>query len=214
MIRPSPRLRASTCVALVVLVLIATACSSPSRTPARQAAAKPTSSAAAAVTVSRTFSPYTVDGTLTAAVSSHLTGDCWTSSIALAGAHTYRCLANNQILDPCFAPPSGAKPSSVACFTDPWTPGVQLMLTQPLPTTEPGTRSTPWALQLADGTRCVVLTGTVDQVGSLDLEYRCGSTGEAGLVASTPGTQALQVQYRASDTDTLHAVTVAIAWHG
>ena len=209
-------------VAVVLVLLAATACSSASaptahRPTAHQAVAKASSSPAAPTTVTSTFAPYAADGTLTATVSEHLAGNCWTSSIALPSAHTYRCLADNQILDPCFAPPTAIAPSVIACFTDPWTPGIDLRLTQPLPAADPGSRSTPWAIQLSDGVRCVVLTGTVDQVGALDLEYRCGTTGEAGLVSSTASaasTAALRVEYRASTAQPLQELTVTTEWRG
>ena len=220
MIRPSRRLRASTfggaVTWMVAVAILVTACSSPgtSATSASPAAPGPTSQVAAATTVTREFTPYTADGQLAIAVATHLSGSCWTTSIALPSAHTYRCLADNQILDPCFAPAAVAKPTSVACFTDPWTSGVELTLSQPLPAADAGTRSMPWAVQLVDGTRCVALTGTVDQVGDLDLEYGCGSTGEAGLVPSAPSSATLQVEYRASDAQPLHQVAVATAWRG
>ena len=164
-----------------------------------------------ATTASETFNPYDASGALTVATSSDETGSCWTTSIALPSPTTFRCMSGNTILDPCFVPAHTADPKTAACFTDPWSPGVRLVLTAALPKPDASARTTPWALELANGARCVTVTGTVDQVGSVDLRYGCGGTAEAGLVG-TPGS-ALSALYRASDTQTLTPVAVRTAWH-
>jgi hypothetical protein len=186
-----------------------TACTGKTTPPAPPS--HPATSPVSATTATKTFSPYNAEGVLTAATSTAASGNCWTTSIALPGATDYRCMAGNQILDPCFAPPHVTAPKTVACFTDPWSPGVLLTLTAALPSPDAATRSTPWALELSDGTHCVAITGTVDQVGDLDLGYSCGGSAEAALVG-TAGT-AWSVQYRASDDQPLHSVAVSTAWH-
>jgi len=162
--------------------------------------------------MAKTFTPYSAAGQLTARTSSTVSGSCWTSSIALSDPLAFRCISNNQILDPCFVAPHAIAPRAVACFANPWTPGVLLSLTDKLPAPDPGTRTTPWALELADGTHCVAITGTVDQVGTLDMGYACGGNAQAGLVASSgPGT-AQSVELRSSPAAPLHAEAVRTTW--
>lgn len=212
MIRPSLRLRASTMTGLVAAALALTACSSVQHAAAGPKA-KPTTSPVSATTMAKTFTPYDSAGAITATVGSRATGNCWTNSIADPSASTYRCIAGNQILDPCFAPPAQPHAGTVACFTDPWSPGVLLSLTGPLPASRPATRPTPWALELAGGARCVGLTGTVVQVGSTDLTYGCGGAAEAGLGRSAGVGAELTVEYRSSTSQALHPVAVRVAWH-
>jgi len=207
-IRPSLRLRASICLGAVAAAVALAGCSgSPSAKTST-----PATSPVSATTMTKTFTPYNTAEQLTARTTVSATGSCWTSSIALSDPLAFRCISNNQILDPCFAPPHVTAPRTVACFTDPWTPGLLLSLTDKLPARDPSTRTMPWALELADGTHCVRLTGTVDQVGSLDLGYGCGGGAQAGLVASSgPGT-AQSVELRASGSAPLHAEAVRTTW--
>jgi hypothetical protein len=204
-IRPSHRLRASIFLGAVAAALLA-GCSgsaSPAPSPA------PTSPVAA-TTVSKTFSPYDSAGAQVSATATKASGNCWTSSIALPSTTTFRCFAGNSILDPCFAPPHVSAPKTVACFADPWSSGVLLTLTAALPKPDPGTRTSPWALELANGAHCVAVTGTVDQVGALNLGYDCGGISEAGLQGA-PGS-ALSVEYRSSAAQPLRPVAVRTAW--
>lgn len=204
MIRPSLRLRAS--MILAAGALATTACSAH-----HVAATSPSTSPVSATTASQRFNPYDANGAVSAPLNGHSSGSCWTSSIADPSSTTYRCMADNQILDPCFAPPHDAHPGAVACYSDPWSPGTLLNLTDPLPASDPSTRATPWALELANGAHCVVVTGTVDQVGLVDLGYSCGGSAGAGLAGSA-GT-ARTVQYRPTDSQPLHSVAVRTAWH-
>jgi hypothetical protein len=206
-IRPSLRLRASMCLGAAAAIVLAGCSGSPS-----PKATSPVTSPVSAATMAKTFAPYSAAGQLTAHTSSRATGSCWTSSIALSDPNAFRCISNNQILDPCFAPPHVTAPTTVACFSDPWTPGLLLTLSEKLPAPDPGTRTTPWALELADGTRCVALTGTVDQVGTLDMGYSCGGTAQAGLVASSGAGTAQSVELRTSGSAPLHAEAVRTTW--
>jgi hypothetical protein len=184
---------------------------SPAQSPPAPTSPVAATSPVSATTASKTFSPYNSAGDQVAATPTKASGSCWTSSIALPSFTTFRCLAGNSILDPCFAPPHATAPKTVACFTDPWSPGVLLTLTSALPKPDPGTRTSPWALELANGAHCVAVTGTVDQVGELNLGYGCGGIAEAGLQGA-PGS-ALSVEYRASAAQPLRRVAVRTAWH-
>lgn len=212
MIRPSLRLRASIVAGLLVAGALLTACTASHPQSHNQAPASPVTSPVSATTVDKTFTVYDSSGAITATVHEDVSGDCWTNSIADPSAVTYRCMAANQIFDPCFAPPSQPHPKTVVCFADPWSSGVLMTLTAPLPASDSATRQMPWAIQLVNGARCVAATGTVDQVGSIELDYICGATAEAGLGKSAGAGAALNVEYRSSPTQPLQSVAVSTAW--
>lgn len=106
-------------------------------------------------------------------VTSRQTGYCWTSSIASQRADAYRCMVGNAIHDPCFT----LSQKSVACPTSAdGTSGVAISLTKPLP--QDTMRNTVWRMQLVNGTRCDIGTGTVVP----DYPFYCSG----GLVCSAP----------------------------
>ncbi|MCW2494729.1 hypothetical protein [Jatrophihabitans sp.] len=216
MSRRTRRLRASNVWAALILLALAgllAACGTPSKTTAGAApAVSVPTSPAAATTLTRTFAPYDAAGELIAAIHGHASGSCWTTSISAPAANTYRCLAGNQILDPCFA--ATPKASTVACFADPFSAGLLVTLSSALPKADPGTRADPWALQLADGTHCVAVTGTVHRLGSLNLDYACGASATAGLLAAAKVGAARQVEYVARTGAVPRNIAVSTAWRG
>lgn len=167
-------------------------------------------------TVQHVFAPYDESGRLTAQLSgSTHTGTCWTTSIAVPIAGVYRCLADNEILDPCFAPAVPTAPPTLACFTDPWRPGTALLLQGPLPEDHPAvTDGHPWAISLANQSRCVTITGTVPTVHGIPVQYTCEGGSVAGIddELSVSGQQ-LNVRFGPS-TGPLHVVPVAAEWRG
>lgn len=183
---------------------------SPPPTPA-------TTTPPAPVTTSlKVFGPWAADGSLASdvPVTGKTNGSCWTSSIALSwDANAYRCMAGNEIYDPCFA--SAASTHEVACANSPWS-GIELMtLTAPLPSGNGagtgGGQGGLWAVQLASGDRCVVGTGTGTEVGGQGLPYVCASGGFAGGVDQQH--QPWTVEYAKSDSSgVLVTETVAVAW--
>jgi hypothetical protein len=192
-------------LALVVLAILLAACgTSGHRNPAGSSPAH---------TVVRTYTPYDASGQLVATVHDVVRGSCWTSSIAAPVRGAYRCIAANNILDPCFAPPGTASPDSVACLDDPWSEALVLHLTARLPNTPPlGDGSRPWALELANGARCVAATGTVPSVQGVNLAYRCSNGRSAGVVDATSPT--VRADYGDPRTATLESVTVTTIWRG
>lgn len=193
------RLRATISALCVALV----AGCAESRTPA---AAPPTSAASSPVPAvqAKVFVP------ALASVSRTAHGTCWTTSITVGSRDAYRCYAGNQILDPCFA--ASADAHSVICYADPWAPGVRLLFATKLPKPAQVTVAHPWALQLANGKRCVAATGVVDRIGSLALLYHCRDGGEAG----TPAKHGAEtdVRYLAPGTHATVVVPVAVVWQG
>jgi hypothetical protein len=214
----------------VLTALLLASCARSSEEPAASGATSATASRAASTSAARTpvmpathqgaresvhhvFAPYDASGRLTAKVSGGThTGKCWTTSIAVPIAGVYRCFADNEILDPCFAPAVETSPPTLACFADPWHPGTLLTLRGPLPKDEPvPTDGHPWALQLANGARCVAITGVVPTVDGVTLEYSCASGDMAGLRAGADGQ--LTARY-GSTHGPLHVEQVAAEWRG
>ncbi len=182
--------------------------SSPHSSPAGSATA-----AAGRATVVTTFTPYSAAGTLTVPVAAHATGHCWTGSIVVPVANAYRCLVGNEIADPCFAPQHRDRPGTVACVTAPWLAARVVTLTHPLPeTTSRGHAANPWALQLANGARCIAATGTVQNVGAVLLNLLCPD-GKAAGGLDTSGA-VWKVKYGTAATGRLTEVAVTAAWKG
>lgn len=161
----------------------------------------------ATTTATRVFAAYRPDGAPTAGVVAHRPGTCFSSSILVATARAYRCIAGNRILDPCFAGPSPTV-HSLACYADPWSRATELTLTSRLPRPAPLRITRPWALELADGHRCVATAGTIaaDREGTLD--YRCDS-GMAGVRSATgPAWQARYVPANGA----ARQISVIVVW--
>jgi hypothetical protein len=197
--------------ALLVLAAVAGACTSGSRPHAAATSSSDATTARGAVI--KTFSPYAATGTLAVPVADQLSGSCWTGSIAVPKAGVYRCLVDNTIYDPCFAPPGETTPTTVACVPDPWSSAHVVTLTEPLP----APRSTsaadnPWALLLANAAHCVAATGTVPVVAGVPLNYLCGAGMAAGLISRDPAR--MEVKYGSESGGTLTPVAVATAWRG
>lgn len=100
-------------------------------------------------------------------------GACFTSSLAVDGADAWRCMAGNEILDPCFQPPRGDGP--LACLADPWGQVTQLRLTRRLPKATPvdSAEPMPWAVETTDDLRCTKLTGASEVVDGKRVNYGC-----------------------------------------
>lgn len=112
-------------------------------------------------------------------------GSCWTASLASGSRpDAWRCMAGNRIHDPCFAGFIGAD-QVAACPTSPWSPEVVLLsLSAPLPggaaRPENLVDGPPWALELASGERCTMLTGATWAVAGMRVNYGC--PGEVSVV--------------------------------
>jgi hypothetical protein len=105
-------------------------------------------------------------------------GECWTDSIAVARSGVWRCMANNEIHDPCFSSPGLT--GAVICDADPArnTAGLVLKLTKPLPkpSTDEPPDPRPWLVKLADGTICEIETGTTAMVNGIVVPYDCSDS--------------------------------------
>lgn len=139
-------------------------------------------------------------------------GSCFAGSVAAERSDAWRCAIGNGIHDPCFETVAGM--NEVVCADGPWGKSAfKLNLTEPLPVAygnhDSGTVGRPWALELVGGARCVALTGTVEIVGGITLEYGCTS-GDAG-----GGLDRHRKQWRVlvrSGKTSLERVAVRTAW--
>lgn len=111
-------------------------------------------------------------------VTANVRGSCFSGSVADQHRRSaWRCMAGNEILDPCFLSPS--RPHGfLACFSAPWSNRVVgLHLTKPLPLKlankgRPGS-GLPWGVQLASGVRCTFETGATGLVDGKRINYGC-----------------------------------------
>lgn len=148
-------------------------------------------------------------------VAATVKGYCWTESLTIEGQ--YRCMAGNNIYDPCFDRPNAAA-TMVGCVANPWTTGVvEMQLTKklpPLPMAERGLirlAQLPWALRLSSGLGCVLGTGTNSMIDGHPMVYYCkkGVTSKP-YAAKEPWT----ILYSRSDVKgPLTRKVVAIAWY-
>lgn len=163
-------------------------------------------------TVVRGFSPFTASGKLTVGVQGRTSGHCWETSLAAPASNTYRCLAQNRILDPCFASSSNSARHNVtlACLADPWSKAV-LLHAHRLPNSMPLT-TRPWAVVLASGQRCVAATGTAPFVAGVGLDYACGH-GTAAALRDVDAAQVLAVVGHVGGHSLQHTVVRTI-WRG
>lgn len=106
-------------------------------------------------------------------------GSCDGPSRATPGrADAWRCTieSSKRTIDPCFAANNDPQPP-VACLLQPWANGVVLfVLATPLPggrASGDPTAPTPWGLELADGTRCLVATDGAGQIGGQPVLASC-----------------------------------------
>lgn len=126
-------------------------------------------------------------------------GSCFTNAIGLGRTDAWRCTTDDNLIhDPCFeVPPTAITPTGtpvgtaaegegpiVVCGADPITGerGFVLALTEPLPAPDPGNLSNAWLVELADGTFCGLLTGTVPGVDGQVAPYGCADMAQSNLM--------------------------------
>ena len=151
-----------------------------------------------AETVIKLYAPFGEGTTLNPALQirgREAVGQCQAGAIRTTRPDAWRC----ETADPCFVPFSGGDQSTLACVPDPWTTAVVLITPaaplrdqqdcevpptcrRPLDLTRP-----PWALELANGVRCVLATGAVSPgVAGLGAAYSC-ATPDGALAGTGQG---------------------------
>jgi len=155
------------------------------------ALAQSSSSSETAPTDVRLYLPFDVGGGLNRAivVVGQVSGECFTGSQeSPARPDAFRCTAGNSILDPCYR---GFEMGQVrlACARVPWSSEVTLLTpAKEMPRTE-ANRPTlpaglPWAVELADGSRCALLAGATSAAAGMRINYGC--EGGDGYVVGEP----------------------------
>jgi hypothetical protein len=103
-----------------------------------------------------------------------ISGYCWTGSIAIDRPDAYRCMAGNEIYDPCLA---DRIEGYVVCNPNPakGNPGTRMKLTKVLPAPEgqAGSLGGTWLVELADGTTCMPITGARGEIEGKTVSYYC-----------------------------------------
>jgi hypothetical protein len=185
-------------------------------------------------TQTKFFVPWLPNGTLNPSITvtaretlmgnPNLPSDCQAGSISTQRPDAWRCVT----ADPCFSPtPFSA--TEVACATAPWANEVVLLtLSRPLPS--PGQcsatptdcprqldlNSPPWAVELANGARCRIFTGTISSLGGLALLYGCEDGGLVGVADRDAPFDTTLPQWRAfylpKDGTVIEQVGVLTVW--
>ncbi|GIU99088.1 MAG: hypothetical protein KatS3mg014_0704 [Actinomycetota bacterium] len=134
---------------------------------------------ARASTSERIFDAFTATGELEPSFTVRRTtdGSCVGSFVGRPDA--WRCFAGDFVYDPCFQPPRASR--EVVCDLTPWDlVGVRVRLESALPWPESLSRKgwlrkPPWAVELLDGTRCLLILGGAgrEMVGGEAVNYTC-----------------------------------------
>ncbi len=174
----------------------------------------------ATATQVRVFTPFNGGGLVVGlAVTDKVSGSCFASSAATPQRpDAWRCSAGNAIHDPCFQNVLGDQ-KELACAQDPFSADVVLLtLTKALPEgehkAEPNyLKGMPWALELAGGQKCTLLTGATAPVAGMRINYGCAGGGQ--VVGSVDRSLPLwRVFYQTADRSlSLDQVGVATAWY-
>lgn len=126
------------------------------------------------------YVPFTPNGlSIGLAVTRRVSGSCFAGSAASSGrSDAWRCSADNAILDPCYQGTESGK-TVLACPDTPWSANVILLTaTKDLPQKDANKdtvpKGLPWALELANGMKCSMLTGATFGVAGMRANYGCG----------------------------------------
>jgi hypothetical protein len=164
------------------------------------------------------YTPFTAAGSVRAGLHPiDRAGTCFTSSSVVGRRAVYRCITGNLLRDPCYADAvAEAKRAGpvVVCAAAPWTRTlVRITLETPLPGDPPvPVAGRPWGLALADGSRCVFVTGASELVGGYRLNYTC-SNGRVlfGLPRTSGATWTIR-EARSATAQTMRFAAIRRAW--
>ncbi|MCX4582469.1 serine/threonine-protein kinase [Streptomyces sp. NBC_01481] len=189
-----------------------------SPTPTVRALSSPSSVPSPSPTLSRTrintIAPWAVGGypAEDITVTGETIGSCWSSSEATMRLDAWRCSAESEILDPCFAPDVGPEHQVLLCMGTGPTRMVRLTLTETLPGNNfhipGGPEISPIIIVLADGDTCRVMTGATTVLAEVRMNYSCENGGH--LYGDPDKTDALWViSHRANGAGTSVSTPIA-----
>jgi len=176
-----------------------------------------TTTAQVQATAVHIYAPYGPDGAPSVSISHTVTGECFAASLSTVRSEAWRCMVVNEIRDPCFS--AGQVAAYVLCPEGgPWSDKVlRINLSHRLPnvtvTSEPAPTAEPaWAVELADGGRCRLITGATSMVAGLRENYDC-TNGVILYGRATRSTQAWTIFGRHGTTGQLTPQVVAAMWY-
>lgn len=163
-------------------------------------------------------------------VTAEETGDCdHTSLDAAARPDAWRCYPGGGVLDPCFENPFGDvdQPAVLACSSSPFATDIISFTTAaplprdtdkadgtdavPLPDDVERPDPLPWALELANGERRVILSGATQVFAGMRVNYGC--EGQGSVIGEVDESDTVWlVQYLAPDGVATELVEVRAAW--
>lgn len=141
------------------------------------------------------------------------------ASIISSDPESLRCFTQggqSLVLDPCW--PEFGEVVQAICLEDPWS-GEGILVTPTVEEDDTGdertvdlTPPTPWALELANGERCVLSGGATGSVAGMRLNYGCGGE-ESWVVGEVDQRQKLwTVLYSPDGSNEISQVAVTRAW--
>lgn len=147
-------------------------------------------------------------------VAGRYTADTCVQSIASSDPEALRCfpIESNEIQDPCWT--SGAGLDQAACLEDPWDNKATILKLpniNPPPVSERIASPLPWALELANKQRCVVLGGATGTVANMRVNYGCIN---GGYVVGEPDKrkQVWKALFAKANSDQIVRVSIRQAW--
>ncbi|HLY26045.1 MAG TPA: hypothetical protein VKQ72_06885 [Aggregatilineales bacterium] len=152
-------------------------------------------------------------------INAKVNGTCFATSIADSGRpDAYRCTVGNSIMDPCFG--YYAAQSTLFCADVPWkaavTPLAVSGTVQAIPPNKTPQsdllKTLPWALELANGSRCALITGATGAFAGMRLNYGCE---DKGYVIGDPirDSQTWRVFYQGPKSFFAELTDVKVAWY-
>lgn len=140
-------------------------------------------------------------------------GQCWQQSQRIKREDAWRCMAEEQIYDPCFVNPFGSQTHAV-CPLSPWrASSVQLNLASPLDNRQHSvldmSEAYPWAIELTNGEQCQAL----DEGGVFDglpIHYQC--TNQNVLIGRVQRCKPTWSMLERQENGRVETVTIAKAW--
>lgn len=123
------------------------------------------------------YRPYgEVDSSNKPEIIASLKGECFRQSSRIIREDAWRCVADEELHDPCFQRQLG-KITEVLCVESPWIKkAIQLKTAQALKNTHhqrlDRAMTLPWALVLSSGVQCVAIDST-EEIEGQPIHYRC-----------------------------------------
>lgn len=186
----------------------------PTSVPSSSTSASTTTAAAQTPTSVRIFSPVNASGGLAVSVTGRANGSCFTGSIVIVRPDAWRCSVGNNLYDPCFE----VNQAQVLCpSSGPWTNTGKLVnvpsgLSDASGGKNQGTSGQPWAIELADGSRCLPISGASNVVAGQRLSFDC--TGNLGLYGNIKRSSTTWMIYTGSPHSAQLALRpIGIVWY-